>query len=98
MKHYKIGKTSKGASRLWIEGKILSDYGFNVGNHFNVEHGENKLVIRFDNNGKKKVSGNASRPIIDITGKTVTKGFDHIPESVTVYAINHMLTIEPNEV
>tara|TARA_R100000951_G_scaffold109222_1_gene106068 strand:- start:325 stop:645 length:321 start_codon:yes stop_codon:yes gene_type:complete len=70
---YNLGM-NKGNFRIWIEGNTLLKEGFNCGDKFDKEYGfnspyENRLVLKFSNEGKSKIAGNASRPIIDLNGK-----------------------------
>ena len=63
----KIG-INKGKSRLWIEGALLTSAGFRHGQRYNIQHHSRGFTIISDEiNGKRKISGKADRPVIDIT-------------------------------
>tara|TARA_A100001515_G_C4487117_1_gene182027 strand:+ start:69 stop:386 length:318 start_codon:yes stop_codon:yes gene_type:complete len=82
----KLGK-NKGLerSRIWIEGKRLTDSGFHRGEYYIAEYEGDTLilslidddtVIDFGAIQPRKVSGKGDHPIIDITGKAVKEFFD----------------------
>ena len=62
---------NKGRPRLWLEGAVLAEAGFNRGDHYKVRIDRNLLELKIDPEGKRKVSGKADKPIIDMTGKTL---------------------------
>jgi len=78
----KIG-LNKGKQRLWIEGSILQEHGFDHGAQWVLVHpiktqGKFNLVRIAPTDSKqyqgirvRKVSGKAGRPVIDLTGATV---------------------------
>ena len=72
---YNIG-LNKGNSRIWIEGNTLLKEGFKCGDRFDKSPYENCLTLIFNNEGKSKIAGNASRPIIDLNGKFLNPIFD----------------------
>jgi len=78
---YNLGM-NKGNSRIWIEGNTLLKEGFNVGDRFDKlpclddSHFKQGLMLLFCNEGKSKIAGNASRPIIDLNGKFLNSIFD----------------------
>ena len=63
----KVAK-NRGNCRIWIEGKKLLDAGINNGDRFHWQIANNQVVLTFkdDSFETRKVSGNPSRPIIDI--------------------------------
>ena len=71
----------KPKSRIWIEGERLKAAGFTVGTRYNrTVHRKpdatvNHIVLTLAADGKFKVSGKGEKPIIDITGSTVTELF-----------------------
>jgi hypothetical protein len=80
----KIGK-NRGKSRLWIEGQALIDAGWQVGDRFNIVYdGDN---IRYERNpeGKRKVAGTPTRPIIDTNSDAIKDavGDDRVTVSLT---------------
>ena len=79
----KIG-LNRGKRRIWLEGAILTDNGINHGQRFNVINSPNSLVIVIDPAGKRKIAGKANRPIIDMSGATITDSFSDVTQVVTV--------------
>ena len=74
---YNIG-TNKGNSRIWIEGNTLLKEGFNCGDRFDKLYHQDldhHLILLFNHDGKSKIAGNASRPIIDLNGKFLNSIF-----------------------
>lgn len=64
----KIGR-NKGKSRLWIEGALLTEAGFEAGTRWTLEPlASGGFLIHRSPEGNRKVSGKPGRPIIDITG------------------------------
>lgn len=88
----KIGK-NKGKARLWIEGAFLIESGFNHGTKFDVEVKEGKLIYRFNFDGKRKVAGNPSRPIIDTMGKVLEEAGFQTGDVVTISQTGKSLVI-----
>ena len=69
MKTIKLGRTSKGAHRVWLEGQQLTDAGFVHGTRYRREIGPFGILwLSVDVNGKYRVSGSAARPVIDLAG------------------------------
>jgi len=66
----KIG-SNRGKPRLWIEGRALLDTGLLKGHRWNLETTATGLVITLSADGKRKVSGKADRPVIDITAASL---------------------------
>lgn len=71
----KIGQ-NRGRPRLWLEGQILTDAGFNHGDRWDFVNEPDKLIIRNNPEGKRKIAGKKDRPIIDIIGRTLEASFD----------------------
>ena len=70
---------NKGQARIWIEGSILDVNRFSNDETFYKSIIDSKLILDFNSYNsdmhKNKISGTKSRPIIDITGKAITKFF-----------------------
>lgn len=62
---------NRGRPRIWLEGKILREAGFFRGAKFKICTHDASLELVFDPEGKRKVSGKADKPIIDIMGATL---------------------------
>ena len=86
-------KTRKGVAKphFWIEGKRLESAGFIAGaryntveNHVAQVRGNGGFMLVLDPDGKKKVSGSAGRPIIDIVGRDLTKSLLSIGDDVLI--------------
>lgn len=80
----KVGKTSSGAARLWIEGQRLAAVGFKPGTLFERQWGKGKLTLKvvgraefdkLERDCRGTVSGRGDKPIIDITGARVGETF-----------------------
>ena len=72
---YNIG-LNKGNSRIWIEGNTLLNEGFKCGDRFDKSPYQNRLTLIFNSEGKSKIAGNPSRPIIDLNGKFLNSIFE----------------------
>ena len=81
----KIGM-NRGKRRIWLEGAVLSDNDINHGMRFDVLNHDNVLEIRVGPEGKRKIAGKPGRPIIDMSGATITDSF---ADSVTVVQVTH---------
>ena len=81
----KVGR-NKGRPRIWIEGKALTESGFDPGDVYFLEitPGKLKLSKTYGQPGVRKVSGKGSTPIVEILGKAIEKAFDPVPEKVQV--------------
>ena len=79
----KIG-VNRSKRRIWLEGQILINAGFTHRTRFMVTNHNNRLVIETDPNGKRGVAGRPDRPIIDMTGKTIT---DSLADEITAVTI-----------
>ena len=69
--NHKLG-THKGARRVWLEGKRLTDAGFRQGVRYQMAPTDGGLVLRLSPAGDKRVSGTTARPVVDILNQTVT--------------------------
>lgn len=78
----KIGK-NRGTARIWLEGKCLLNNGWNVGVRFDAIWTVDGLLYIQVNNGKRKVAGTKTRPIIDTNSNKLLKFVD-IGEKVNV--------------
>ena len=67
---------NRGRPRLWLEGAILTESGFNHGDRFNVTNEPDRIIIKNDPEGKRKIAGKSDRPIIDIIGKVIENSLD----------------------
>ena len=63
-------RANKGRARIWIEGARLSAAGFTHHATYNVMATGNIIGLVLAADGKRKVSGAAARPIIDLCGKS----------------------------
>ncbi|MGI9570290.1 MAG: hypothetical protein ACR2PH_11260 [Desulfobulbia bacterium] len=70
----KIG-INRGKRRIWLEGAELTDRSIRHGMRFNVHPGNNGMQIVINPDGKRKIAGTPARPIIDMSGGTVTAAF-----------------------
>jgi hypothetical protein len=90
---HKLGTSRAGeGTRLWLEGKRLSDHGFTHATPFERKWSEGKLVLRtvdaatFESLARADrgtVAGTPARPIVDITGTQVAATFPSGHVSVT---------------
>ena len=93
----KIGR-NRGKARLWIEGKGVTDLGLAHGDGFILIHHMMGFDIAkvdeapgsvVDGYKVRKVSGTASRPIIDLAGKTLDSLllFGEYPKRVAIVPV-----------
>lgn len=62
----KVG-SSQGKPRIWLEGTVLSNAGFDIGTPYVMEFLPGLLMITRDATGKRSVSRNhGNAPVIDI--------------------------------
>jgi hypothetical protein len=90
---HKLGTSRAGAgTRLWLEGKRLSDHGFVHRAACERRWSEGKLVLRvvdrdtfaaLERSNRTSVAGSEARPIIDITGEAIAKAFPSGEVTVT---------------
>lgn len=71
-------------SRIWLQGSRLPEHGFGLGTRFQKIWSDGKLTLvaiapmqamKLPAASVGKVSGNSSRPVIDIVGKKVAETF-----------------------
>jgi len=92
-----------GAKRIWLEGKRLSQSGFNVGCRYMVSDDGNRLSLAVSNVGDKKVSRKSRRcgdnPIIDLTSKFIAEKFTGFNTVKIVFFKDHISIMpDPREV
>lgn len=70
--------TNKGNRRVWIEGDILASNGWTRGTRYDrlVEVETGRIHLTANPDGKYKVAGTDSRPILDLAGKWMTRWVD----------------------
>tara|TARA_R110002096_G_scaffold340987_1_gene534075 strand:+ start:78 stop:431 length:354 start_codon:yes stop_codon:yes gene_type:complete len=91
----KIGAAKqKPLSRVWLEGKRLTEAGFHAGTMYHREYYNtgtyNRLILWIDSGrdqsaGSYKVSGKNQKPVIDITGAMIRDNFGKYAPHVHVY-------------
>ena len=83
---------NRGKSRLWLEGRILLDAGFNTGDKYTLTNSNGTLIIAHDPaNGKRKIAGTGTRPIIDINSAALLNQF--ITKKVSIELSGSMLIV-----
>jgi len=87
-----IVRANKGKARIWLEGKRLTAAGFTQGTRYHVSHVSDGMVLGTDPEGAKKVSGKASGPIIDLSGKGC--GILATGDNVTINYFNGTIIIK----
>jgi len=96
----KIG-SNRGNSRIWVEGKSLTEYGWVKGTQYikqvyvervGAPFPEACIILGKSFQGKFKVAGGKDRPVIDLNGKYVTASFKGC-EKVTVVITEASITI-----
>lgn len=95
----KLGDTRSGPrTRIWLQGARLPEHGWHPGEKFRRVWGEGKLVLQhltqseYDATPRTErgtVSGNATRPVIDIVGARVSSTFkgSHVTAKFTAKLI-----------
>ena len=68
--------TNRERPRLWLEGAILLESGFKHGDRWDFTNEPDKLIIKNNPQGKRKIAGSKARPIIDIIGKVIEDSFN----------------------
>ena len=72
-------KQTARAVRVWIEGGKLTRAGFAPGTNYIIAHGENRIDLAVDPEGRRAVTmsgrGDKARPIIDLHDKKVAAIF-----------------------
>lgn len=92
----KIGM-NRGKPRLWLEGAILSNNGFNHGLRYDLvrrNHGGFDLVICAE--GKRKIAGTPGRPIVDINSGDILAPFTSQNIAVIECETSGILNIDPH--
>lgn len=67
---------NKGRPRIWLEGQILTNAGFNHGDRYDITTQPDKLIIKINPDGKRKIAGYKDRPIIDMLGRVIEASFN----------------------
>ena len=87
---------NRGKSRIWIEGKSLSDYGWIKGASYAKDNSAKGLIVLTkDVKGKLNVAGGPDRPVLDLCGKYVSIGFVGF-QKVSVEITVEKITIKGN--
>ena len=68
----KIG-ANRGNRRIWLEGSILSNAGWSKGDRYDRITNDRTVLITRNPEGRYKVAGTDSRPIVDMAGAWVTR-------------------------
>ena len=90
----KLG-ANKGKTRLWIEGKLLSESNWNRGDAFDVIWLDGVLRYIKNPNGSRKVAGTEARPIIDTnTDKLASTLHASTGEKVNINVTSQSITIQ----
>lgn len=87
----KIGQ-NRGKPRLWLEGAILTAAGFRRGDAWSLVTHSDGFAIVADKNGKRKIAGTVSRPIVDITGASL--GRVGLCDTVEVVALPQLVNVK----
>lgn len=91
----KLG-ANRGKCRLWLEGALLADAGYKRGDRFDIEFGLGRVVITRYADGKRKVAGTDSRPIIDTNTNKLADALGITTGArVRVIVSRHAITITP---
>jgi DNA (cytosine-5)-methyltransferase 1 len=61
----------RGARRLWLEGKRLTDVGFRAGVRYQVATTSDAIVLRLSPAGDHKVSHKQGRPVVDLLTRSL---------------------------
>ena len=77
----KIG-LNKGVTRIWLEGKLLSQFGWSKGEAFTPQFNEGKITYNKTEGGSRKVAGTPERPIIDTNSAKIGKLIGLCPISI----------------
>ena len=64
--------TNRGNRRAWIEGDILASAGWTRGTRYRRTVLSDCILLVREDDGNRKVSGTADRPILDLCGAWVT--------------------------
>ena len=90
----KVGR-NKERPRVWLEVKVLEAAGFKPGDRYNLtEEDDLKLKLKLAPDGKRKVSGKGTKPIVDILGKALESGLGNpVPDHVEVRTYKGTITL-----
>lgn len=58
--------TNRAKARIWIEGGCLQNAGWIRGTRYNKEFGNGEIILRRADDGKAKIAGTDTRPIVDM--------------------------------
>jgi len=87
----KVGK-NRDKARIWMEGTPLVNSGWMHGDRYNVQNQESGVLVLVKSaDGKRKVSGKAERPVIDISSAD-RYGFS-VGDSVSITYNGALITI-----
>lgn len=89
----KIGQ-NRGKRRLWIEGVSLASFGWKKGTRFNARFEKGSIVYERDDNGKRKVAGDETRPIIDTNTDKIGDSLGSDAEQVKVTITASKITVK----
>jgi hypothetical protein len=102
---YKLGDQGKRGKRVWLEGKNLENSGFSRGTVYTkyfTSHPldstatakfQNDLILYPEVDGKAKVAGKGSHPIIDITSQKVAKHFEGFENIEVTFESNQIIIV-----
>jgi hypothetical protein len=90
----KLG-SNRGKTRLWLEGKLLSESNWKRGDYFDVIWLDGVLRYIKNPNGSRKVAGTEARPIIDTnTDKLAATLHATTGEKVNITVTPNSITIQ----
>lgn len=102
--YFQVGE-NKGAKRIWIEGRKLSESNFIPGCNISVvvDSSAKQVTVTVDESSSRVVSsrikGGVAQPIIDICNATITQIFKTIRKIKAVFLKNKIIiTVHPDEV
>lgn len=82
IKALKLGTTTKGNRRLWVEGFYLSKEGFTPGTGYNLHVVDDQLQLQADPLGQytvsKRTANGVLKPIIDLTNNVLAELFEGV--------------------
>ena len=86
---------NRGRARLWVE-RDLTKYGFTRHARISIDLLPTGVVVRLDNNGKRKVAGRPGKAILDICMPLeVREAMRDGCERFVVHAQFGLITIQP---
>ena len=95
MNHTRKLGSNRGKTRLWLEGNILSDKGWECGNRFDVILMDGVLRYVKNPDGKRKVAGKVGRPIIDTNTDKISSTLNTEPgNKVGVTVLTTSITVQ----